>query len=65
MRPRELLFVTLVSLTTWLLTVSASWAGTGGMSQSPGAVPEPASLSLLGVGVAGVLVYRYRRNRRK
>lgn len=44
---------------------TASWAGGAGNSGSGVPAPEPASLSVLGVGVAGVLAYRYYRGRRK
>lgn len=60
------LSVALGALFSFVFTASECWAGAGGMCMTGGiGVPEPASLSLLAVGVGAILVYRHRRNRRK
>ncbi len=66
MRVLKLPFVALGALSGALLLPCFAWAGGAGNCMVGGtAAPEPASLSLLGVGVGGVLAYRYYRSRRK
>ena len=43
--------------------IAPGWAGGSGMCMT-GRVPEPASGAILALGVAGILWYRRRRNRR-
>ena len=50
-----------------MLSAGAAWAGAGGPcgTGTPHALPEPTALALLGVGVAGILGFRHRKNRNK
>ena len=41
-----------------VLTASQAWAGS-----TPGPVPEPATLALLALGIGGVAVVRFRRQK--
>ncbi len=49
-----------------VLAAGQALAGNGGPSGTgiPQALPEPTAIALLGVGIAGLLAIRHRRNRK-
>jgi len=62
-RWNAVLLATGATTASLMLLGAPGWAGGSGMCMTV-TVPEPASGALLAVGVAGILWYRARRNRK-
>lgn len=50
-----------VAALAWLVSSGLAWAGSGGVSEAPILLPEPATIGILASAVGGLLWLRSRR----